>query len=46
LILNHHCTAKAASAQQVEILKSGVIDGMAYTLHTDGSTEAELAEGW
>ena len=28
-----------------EIFKSGVIDGMAYTLYTDGSIEAELAQG-
>jgi hypothetical protein len=27
------------------ILKSGVIDGMAYTLYTDGSIEAQLAQG-
>jgi hypothetical protein len=27
------------------ILKSGVIDGMAYTLYADGSIEAELAAG-
>lgn len=27
------------------ILKSGVIDGMAYTLYTDGSIEAQLARG-
>jgi hypothetical protein len=27
------------------IFKSGVIDGMAYTLYTDGSIEAELAHG-
>jgi hypothetical protein len=27
------------------ILKSGVIDGMAYTLYTDGSIEAELPQG-
>ena len=27
------------------ILKSGVVDGMAYTLYTDGSIEAELAQG-
>ncbi len=31
--------------QPVSILKSGVVDGMAYTLYTDGSIEAELAEG-
>jgi hypothetical protein len=29
----------------VAILKSGVVDGMAYTLYTDGSIEAELPEG-
>jgi hypothetical protein len=27
------------------VLKSGVIDGMAYTLYTDGSIEAELPQG-
>jgi hypothetical protein len=27
------------------VLKSGVVDGMAYTLYTDGSIEAELAQG-
>jgi hypothetical protein len=30
---------------EVAIFKSGVIDGMAYTLYTDGSIEAELARG-
>jgi hypothetical protein len=29
----------------VSIFKSGVIDGMAYTLYTDGSIEAELPQG-
>jgi hypothetical protein len=29
----------------VSILKSGVVDGMAYTLYSDGSIEAELAAG-
>ena len=29
----------------VAILKSGVIDGMAYTLYVDGSIEAELPQG-
>jgi len=29
----------------VSILKSGVIDGMAYTLYTDGSIEAQLPKG-
>ena len=27
------------------ILKSGVIDGMGYTLYTDGSIEAQLPSG-
>jgi hypothetical protein len=34
-----------AGADEVRIFKSGVIDGMAYTLYTDGSIEAELAQG-
>ncbi|MGC2779045.1 MAG: DUF308 domain-containing protein, partial [Bradyrhizobium sp.] len=34
-----------AEATPVSILKSGVIDGMAYTLYTDGSIEAQLAQG-
>jgi hypothetical protein len=29
----------------VSILKSGVVDGMAYTLYSDGSIEAKLPEG-
>jgi hypothetical protein len=29
----------------VSILKSGVVDGMAYTLYSDGSIEAELPDG-
>ena len=29
----------------VTILKSGVVDGMAYTLYSDGSIEAELPQG-
>lgn len=29
----------------VSILKSGVVDGMAYTLYADGSIEAELPDG-
>jgi hypothetical protein len=35
---------KEASAG-VSILKSGVVEGMAYTLYSDGSIEAELPEG-
>ncbi len=33
------------SDRPAAILKSGVIDGMAYTLYVDGSIEAELAQG-
>jgi hypothetical protein len=29
----------------VSILKSGVVDGMAYTLYSDGSIEAQLPQG-
>jgi len=35
----------AGSAQAVAILKSGVVDGMSYTLYVDGSIEAELPQG-
>jgi hypothetical protein len=35
----------AGDVRPVSILKSGVVDGMAYTLYNDGSIEAELAEG-
>jgi len=35
----------AAENVPVSVLKSGVVDGMAYTLYTDGSIEAELAQG-
>jgi hypothetical protein len=31
--------------QAVAILKSGVVDGMGYTLYVDGSIEAELPQG-
>jgi hypothetical protein len=29
----------------VSILKSGVVEGMAYTLYSDGSIEAKLPQG-
>src|SRR5271165_183375 len=35
----------APEASPVTILKSGVVDGMAYTLYTDGSIEAKLSQG-
>lgn len=37
--------AGGGRAEAVTVLKSGVVDGMAYTLYTDGSIEAELAQG-
>jgi hypothetical protein len=37
--------AEPARSEPVSVLKSGVVDGMAYTLYTDGSIEAELAQG-
>ena len=35
----------ASQPRTVAILKSGVVDGMAYTLYVDGSIEAELPQG-
>ena len=35
----------AAPSEPVAILKSGVVDGMGYTLYVDGSIEAELPQG-
>ncbi len=37
--------AAAAETQGPAILKSGVVDGMAYTLYADGSIEAKLPTG-
>jgi hypothetical protein len=37
--------APPSEPRPIAILKSGVIDGMAYTLYTDGSIEAELPQG-
>lgn len=36
---------ESADTASTSILKSGVIDGMVYTLYTDGSIEAELPQG-
>src|SRR5215468_182066 len=36
---------RSADRQAVTVLKSGVVDGMAYSLYSDGSIEAELPEG-
>ena len=35
----------ATEHRAVAILKSGVVDGMSYTLYVDGSIEAELPQG-
>jgi hypothetical protein len=35
----------AGQTAPVSIVKSGVVDGMAYTLYSDGSIEAQLAQG-
>ena len=37
--------AAPATTPDATVYKSGVIDGMAYTLYTDGSIEAELPQG-
>jgi hypothetical protein len=37
--------AQEAAAMAVSILKSGVVEGMAYTLYSDGSIEAQLPGG-
>jgi hypothetical protein len=34
-----------AAAAAVSVLKSGVVEGMAYTLYSDGSIEAQLPQG-
>ena len=34
-----------ADEPNVTIIKSGIVDGMAYTLFSDGSIEAELSNG-
>ena len=39
-----HPTAAAEQAP-VTVLKSGVVDGMAYSLYSDGSIEAQMPEG-
>ena len=36
---------RSEELQQVTVLKSGVVDGMAYSLYSDGSIEAQMPEG-
>jgi hypothetical protein len=38
-------TPRNEGAPRVTVLKSGVVDGMAYSLYSDGSIEAQLPEG-
>ncbi|MGB6394815.1 MAG: DUF308 domain-containing protein, partial [Bradyrhizobium sp.] len=37
--------AAAPDRAPVTVLKSGVVDGMAYSLYSDGSIEAQMPEG-
>jgi hypothetical protein len=37
--------AIGVESEQVSVLKSGMVDGMAYTLYSDGSIEAQLPQG-
>jgi len=37
--------ARTAEQPAVTVLKSGVVDGMAYSLYSDGSIEAQMPEG-
>jgi hypothetical protein len=38
-------SVEAISSAPVSVLKSGVVEGMAYTLYSDGSIEAQLPQG-
>jgi hypothetical protein len=38
-------SARAEEPPAVTVLKSGVVDGMAYSLYSDGSIEAQMPEG-
>jgi hypothetical protein len=37
--------ARGEDEPQITVLKSGVVDGMAYSLYSDGSIEAQMPEG-
>jgi hypothetical protein len=43
--LHSEATAAPDDSRPPAILKSGVVDGMAYTLYADGSIEAQLPQG-
>jgi hypothetical protein len=38
-------TGTACESPALSVLKSGVVDGMAYTLYTDGTIDAQLSQG-
>jgi hypothetical protein len=42
---NAALSMRNADPQAVKVLKSGVVDGMAYSLYSDGSIEAQMPEG-
>ena len=45
---NRHPPAAASPSEEqpaITVLKSGVVDGMAYSLYSDGSIEAQMPEG-
>ncbi len=41
----HGVAARTEEPPAVTVLKSGVVDGMAYSLYSDGSIEAQMPEG-
>jgi len=41
----HGAPAHTGDQPEVTVLKSGVVDGMAYSLYSDGSIEAQMPEG-
>ena len=41
----HYPPAPPEEQPPVTVLKSGVVDGMAYSLYSDGSIEAQMPEG-
>jgi len=40
-----YAPARSAEQPPVTVLKSGIVDGMAYSLYSDGSIEAQMPEG-
>jgi hypothetical protein len=42
---NAALSTRNVDQQAVKVLKSGVVDGMAYSLYSDGSIEAQMPEG-